>query len=116
MKSGELTDSIIPVANEDHYKNRSRVLQISLSFFLLFVAFNTTQNIASVVLEEEGLGSFGFYTLATLYGSLSISALLSSALMKKIGLYRCLVIGSLFHFTFVLANSIPAIRNDYPQY
>ena len=83
---------------------------------MLFSAFNTCQNLASVVLEEDGLGSFGFYTLAALYFSLAFAAFLSSALMEKIGLYKCLVIGSFFHFTFVLVNLLPALHKDYPGY
>lgn len=68
------------------------------------------------MLADDGLGSFGFYTLATLYFSLAISAFLSAALVDKIGMYRCFVIGSFFHFTFVLVSILPAIHSDYPDY
>ncbi len=69
----------------------------------------------STVLSDDGLGSFGFYTLATLYFSLSIAAFLSSALVEKIGLYKVFVIGSFFHFTFVLVSILPAVHFDYPN-
>jgi MFS family permease len=53
--------------------------------------------------------------LATLYFSYSITAFLSSALVEKIGLYKVLVIGSFFHFTFVLVSILPAFHFDYPN-
>jgi len=81
---------------------------------LLFASFNTCQNITSTVLADDNLGSFGYYTLATLYFSIVISAFLSSALVKKMGLYTCLVVGSLGSAAFVFASILPAYRYDYP--
>ncbi len=96
------------------YKNLGRVIQLSLSFLLLFSAFNTCQNLTSTVLADDNLGSFGYYTLATLYLSLSVSAFLSSALLKKMGMYTCFFVGSLGHSSFVIASILPAYRYDFP--
>jgi len=81
---------------------------------LLFSAFNTCQNLTSTVLADDKLGSFGFYVLATLYLSLSVSAFLSSALLKKMGMYTCFFLGSLGHLSFVIASILPAYRYDFP--
>jgi len=53
--------------------------------------------------------------VAALYFGLVFSSFTSTATVNKIGLYRCLVIGSFFHFTFVLANIMPAVYLDYPE-
>jgi len=82
----------------------------------LFVSWNTCANLESTVLEDDGLGSFGFYTIASLYFSLTIFAFLSTAIVKKLGVYTTFVIGSLFHFTFVLINILPAVHADFPTY
>lgn len=101
-------------SNSD-YKNLGRVIQISFSFLLLFSAFNTCQNLASTVLSDDGLGSFGFYTLATMFFVLIFVAFIATAIDKKIGMYRLLVIGSFFHFTLILAFILPAYKSDHPD-
>lgn len=89
---------------EDHYKNRGRVLQLSFSFFLLFVSFNTCQNLASTVLEQQGLEQFGFYVLASLYFVFIISSFLSAAIVDKMGVKLSMIMGAISGFTFALAN------------
>lgn len=44
-----------------------------------------------------------------------MSAFLSTALIKKMGMYACLVIGALGHFTFLCASILPAYRYDFPS-
>lgn len=53
--------------------------------------------------------------MAILYFSICISSLLSTALIKKLGIYKCLIIGGFGHFCFVFAQIFPAIRYDYPN-
>jgi MFS family permease len=109
-----ITEPSNPKTNSD-YKNLGRVIQVSLSFFVLFIADNTCQNLTSTVLNQDGLGSFGFYTLASLYLSLAITGGLSAALVDKIGLYKVFVIGTFFHFTFILVSILPAYHSGYPN-
>ena len=40
---------------------------------------------------------------------------MSTALIKKLGIYKCLIIGGFGHFCFVFAQIFPAIRYDYPN-
>ena len=40
---------------------------------------------------------------------------MSTALFKRLGTYKCLVIGGFGHFCFVLAQIFPAVRYDYPD-
>jgi len=67
------------------------------------------------VLEDDGLGSFGFIILATLNLTTFFSAFVSSATIKKMGLYTSFFVASMCHFTFVLASILPAYRFNYPD-
>lgn len=67
------------------------------------------------MLEDDGLGSFGFIILATLNLTTFFSAFVSSATIKKMGLYTSFFVASMCHFTFVLASILPAYRFNYPD-
>ena len=49
------------------YKNIWRVGYLSFGIFLLYMAFNSANNIESTILEVNGFGSSGFLILAILY-------------------------------------------------
>jgi MFS family permease len=53
--------------------------------------------------------------LAALYFFLTISAFLSAAIVHKVGMYRCLVWGSLLTFVFTAVNILPALHGAYPN-
>lgn len=97
------------------YENFTRLLQLSLTFFVLFCAFFTCQNMASLVLEQDGLKNLGFYILAVLYFSIAVSSVFSTALLKKLGTYKCLIFGGFGHFCFVFAQIFPAVKYDHPD-
>lgn len=97
------------------YENFTRLLQLSLTFFVLFCAFFTCQNMAALVFKDDGLNKLGFYILAVLYFSIAVSSIMSTALFKKLGTYKCLILGGLGHFVFVFAQIFPAIKYDYPD-
>ena len=97
------------------YENFTRLLQLSLTFFVLFCAFFTCQNMASLVLEKDGFKNLGFYILAVLGFSIAVSSIMSTALLKKLGTYKCLIFGGFGHFCFVFAQIFPAIKYDNPN-
>ena len=70
---------------------------------------------STLVLRNDGLQNLGFYILAVLYFSICVSSVMSTALLKKLGVYKCLVFGGLGHFSFVFANIFPAIKYDHPD-
>ena len=70
---------------------------------------------ASLVLEQDGLKDLGFYILAVLYFSIAVSSIFSTALLKKLGIYKCLIFGGFGHFCFVVAQIFPAIKYDNPD-
>lgn len=53
--------------------------------------------------------------MAALYFFLTISAFLSAAIVHKLGMYRCLVWGSLLTFVFTAVNILPALHGAYPD-
>jgi len=55
----------------------------------------------------------GYYLLATLYLSIAVGSLMSTAINKKLGRYKCLILGGFGHFTFVFANVFPAYQSDH---
>lgn len=53
--------------------------------------------------------------MAVLYFSIAVSSIFSTALLKKLGIYKCLIIGGFGHFCFVVAQIFPAIKYDNPD-
>ena len=108
-------DNVLRKKTISGYENFTRLLQLSLTFFVLFCAFFTCQNMASLVLKNDGLENLGFYILAVLYFSIAVSSVMSTALLKKLGTYKCLILGGFGHFCFVFAQIFPAIKYDNPD-
>ena len=108
-------DNVLRKKTISGYENFTRLLQLSLTFFVLFCAFFTCQNMASLVLKNDGLENLGFYILAVLYFSIAVSSVMSTALLKKLGTYKCLILGGFGHFCFVFAQILPAIKYDNPD-
>ena len=57
----------------------------------------------------------GYYILSLLYFSIAIGSLMSTAINKKLGRYKCLILGGFGHFTFVFASAFPAYKFDHPE-
>ena len=66
-------------------------------------------------MNDNGLGNTGFILLAVLYLFIGIGSLISSTILTKIGINKCLVFGALGHFIFVFAQVLPAWRCEYYQ-
>ena len=47
--------------------NCDRLIFMSIGTFILFSAVNTSNNLLSLVMENNGFGKLGFYTLALYY-------------------------------------------------
>ena len=67
------------------------------------------------VLQGDGYNDFGYYILAALYLSIAVGSLMSTAINKKLGAYKCLVLGGFGHFSFVFASTFPAYKYDHPE-
>ena len=66
-------------------------------------------------MRDSGFGSFGYYLLAIIYLCVALCSFIGPAILKRIGTKKCLILGSLGHFTFILSTILPAWRNEYRQ-
>ena len=77
MKSAGTTLTTTPPSN---YPNLRGVMVLSLSFFVMFLAFFSAVSIFSKILKESGFKNLGFYSVATLYLFFSCGCLIAPTL------------------------------------
>ena len=87
--------------------NLFKVIHIGLSFFFLFTAFSTCQNIVSEAYDQNNYGALGFYSLAVLYVTFAIWSFVSVPLIEKWGSRICIKIGSLWYLIWVASGILP---------
>eukprot|EP00899_Mesostigma_viride_P027509 jgi/Mesvir1/7943/Mv11863-RA.1 len=80
------------------------VYQLSLAFFLVFLAFGPVQNLESTLNSDAGLGAT---SLGVLYFSLAFFSLLTARLVSHLGTRATLVGGLSTYSTFVAAHWWP---------
>lgn len=86
------------------YNNLGHVTYLSLGILLLYMAQNSSANIQSVIMEENGFESLGFYILAVLYLFMGIGSLLSTAVINKFGTRFCLVMGGIGNIQWIVST------------
>ena len=86
-----------------------KLLILSIGFQLLFSVFNTAQNLCTSVLDDLGFGNMGFYSLAVLYLTFSLSCFVATAIVNKCGERVCMVVGAMCYTAytgcFILAST-----------
>jgi fucose permease len=97
------------------YKNLGRATLCSLAFFGLFVALNSTQNIQTQMLEDDGFGKLGLYSNAFIYLGVGIGSLISTFVIQRIGEIRGMVLGSFLCVPFMATFLLPSIKIEYYQ-
>jgi len=82
---------------------------LSLSFFIIFFAYNGIQQFLTAYFSELNVVKVGFWSLILIYLFLLITNFFSGFIVSKFGVKKCLVFGSLFYslFIFVLITKIP---------
>ena len=70
----------------EKYLNFYKALYVTFGFFTLFIAFFSVQNLTTEVQKQNNLEDFGFYLLSILYIFIGFGSLISSAIVKKIGI------------------------------
>ena len=107
------TQGSLPSIQElDKFANKWKAYQISINFALLFMAFFGVQNVTSLNEEELGYKNLGYYLLSFIYLFDAIGSFFSSAILKRIGFKKCIIIGSFCHFIFVFVSLLPQVRDD----
>lgn len=67
-------------------------------------------------MQDDGLGSLGFFTMAVLYFSCGISCLFVSFWIQKLGFRLAYIIGAILQSLWVFSSILAAIRAEYPEY
>jgi MFS family permease len=80
--------------------NFGKATILSLGFMLLFTAFNTCQNFASKILDDDGFGNLGFINLACIYLAFAICSFFSAAIVNKINKLSVSLSLGAFCYTF----------------
>ena len=82
---------------------------LSLSFFIIFFAYNGIQQFLTAYFSELNVVKVGFWSLILIYLFLLITNFFSGFIVSKFGVKKCLVFGSLFYslFIFTLVTKIP---------
>ncbi len=84
---------------------------LSLSFLLIFFAYNGVQQFLTVYFSELNIVKVGFWSLILIYLFLLITNFFSGFIVSKFGVKKCLIFGSLFYslFIFTLVTKIPLL-------
>lgn len=86
------------------YLNLGKVTFLSICILLLYMAFNSAQNIQSKIMEEDGFDQLGFFILAVLYFFMGLGSLMSTAIINKYGNRWCLVMGGIGCVVWILST------------
>ncbi|CDW79190.1 major facilitator superfamily protein [Stylonychia lemnae] len=94
------------------YTNLGNVTYLSVGILLLYMAQNSSANIQSVIMEENGFEQLGFFILAVLYFFMGMGSLLSTAIINKYGTRFCLVIGGVGNVQWIVSTLLAVYRES----
>ena len=95
------------------YDNLGQVLIMSVGFTTLFTAFNTCQNFASKVLNDDGFDNIGFTTLGVLYLTFSICSFFSTAIVNRINKINfSMSLGALCYSFWIVCFLLPSFYSE----
>jgi hypothetical protein len=96
-------------------QNFFHVAYIGAGFVIMFTAYLATQNVASQAMRNFGFENIGFYSVACVYGSYSITSLFCSPLVKKLGAKYSLCLASACFTIWIATFILPALQYDKIQ-
>jgi MFS family permease len=92
--------------------NFGKVTYLAFGILCLYIAFNSSNNIESEIMNNDGFGDSGFLILGVIYLSMGIGSLISTALINKFGTRFCLFVGGIGCITRILITVIPALSKE----
>lgn len=78
------------------------IVNLSISFFMIFFAYNTAQNY-----QTSLRGQTGYFSVGIIYVTFALSSLFSPSAVDSIGEKVSLMVGSFCYLPFVLSNAFP---------
>jgi Ion channel regulatory protein UNC-93 len=93
------------------YPNFKVLILYSFGFFVTMFAFFSAASVYSKVLKEKGFGNLGFYGLAVLYVSLSMSSFVAPTIASMLKTQRVLQIGTISFTAWVFTGYVATIDN-----
>ena len=88
---------------------------MSIAFLLLFIAFNSADNLAAKVLRADSFSELGLYSMSALYLVFAFTGFFSAALVHSLGIKRSLFIGGLCYSLRIAAFLLPALYVSHPE-
>ena len=97
------------------WSNLFRVTECSFGIFIIYIAFNSTANICSLIFSKNGYGSLGYYMLAVLFLAWGIGSIFASAIVLKLGYRCCLVTGCLTQCIWINVCALTCLKSKVPE-
>ena len=98
------------MANHPYYKNIWRVTYLAVAIMILYMAFNSSSNIQSEILEHNGFGQLGYFILAVTYLFIGVGSLISTAMINKYGTRKSLILGGIGVTIWILSTLLAVKR------
>ena len=94
---------------DSKYPNMSAVLYLCVSFFMLFMAFNSAANSAAKALKDEGFNNLGYYSLAVLYLGFAIGSMWAPRLIRYFKPRTAMAIASLTYALYIVSLALTSL-------
>ncbi|CAL1527871.1 unnamed protein product [Lymnaea stagnalis] len=85
---------------------------LSMSYFFIYTAFESIQNLQSSLNHEDGLG---VASLAITYSSMMIGTFIGPVSVRAVGPKNLILVGFFFHLLYILANFRPSYATLVPS-
>jgi MFS family permease len=94
------------------YQNLAQLSYISACILVLYTAFNSSTNLQSEILDDDGYGNLGYYVLAVMYFFMGLGSIISTAVINKIGTKGCLCLGGVGNMIWIFITILPAGKQE----
>ena len=89
-----------------------RLMKLAVGFLLLYTAYFSTANVLSLVLQQNGYGSLGFYSVGMVYISWGIGGIFSTTIVKRLGPKLSIFLGSFSNAVWIFSHIATIFLRD----
>eukprot|EP00929_Paragymnodinium_shiwhaense_P068252 TRINITY_DN34305_c0_g1_i1.p1 TRINITY_DN34305_c0_g1~~TRINITY_DN34305_c0_g1_i1.p1 ORF type:complete len:490 (-),score=45.86 TRINITY_DN34305_c0_g1_i1:600-2069(-) len=101
-------------SEEPGYLNIGNILKLGLSFFLVFCAYISIQNLMPQLLKELGFDNLGFLLVAVIYAAFTISCIIAPVVLQYVDERRAVVASSAGYGLFTACGILLAKCTECP--